>query len=217
MTAKETIKRYILLIISTFFIALGIALTRYSELGVTTISSVPNVLSLKFKFLSIGSWLNLWNLTLIAGQLAILRRDFKIKELLQILVAFLLGYFTDICTMFVVLIPIHNYLTRLITVLAGVVILGIGVSLSFIANVLLNPGEAFVRVLAKKLNKNIGNVKIAFDMLCVLSAAILSLIFFDFKLVGVREGTIIAVFLTGTIVKILNRRIAEPLNKFLSA
>ena len=216
MTVKETVKRYILLIISTFFIALGIALTKYSELGVTTISAVPNVLSLNFTFLSIGNWLNLWNIILIIGQIIILHRDFRISELMQIFVALLLGWFTDFCMMFVTLIPIYNYWSRLGLVILGVVILGVGVSLSFIANVLLNPGEAFVRALAVKLHKNIGNVKMVFDMFCVVTAVILSMIFFDFKILGVREGTIIAVFFTGTIVKVFNRRIEKPLNKILS-
>lgn len=216
MSKRELIKRYILLFISTFFIAFGIALTRHSELGVTTISSVPNVVSLKFTFLSLGTWLNIWNSILVASQILILRKDFKIGQLMQFVIAYLMGCFTDLSMFFIVNIPMVNYPVRLLTVLLGVVILAVGVSLSFIANVLLNPGEAFVRVIAGKLNKNIGDVKIAFDVFCVVSAVILSLIFFDFKIVGVREGTIIAVLLTGTIVKILNRLVKDPINKFLA-
>lgn len=216
MATKEYIKRYILLIISTFFIAFGIALSKHSGLGVTTVSSIPNVLSLNFTFLSIGNWLNIWNLLLILTQIVILRKDFKMIHLLQIVIAFLNGWFTDFWLIFIVHIPLYNYFIRLLLVTFGVAVLGVGVSLSFIANVLLNPAEALVRVIADKLHKNIGNVKIVFDILCVSFAIILSMLFFDFRIIGVREGTVMAMIFTGMIVKIFNRWLWEPFNRFLS-
>lgn len=216
MNNKEFIKRYLLLTISLVFISMGIVLTRHSELGVTTISSVPNVISLKYNFFTLGTWLNIWNTTLVIAQIIILRKDFKAQELLQFLIAFLNGIFTDLFMLFITHIPMINYSARLITAIFGVVILATGVSLSFIANVLLSPAEAFVRVVASKFNKNIGDVKISFDIFCVITAIILSLIFFDFKLVGVREGTLIAAIMTGPIVKVLNRLIKVPIDHVLS-
>lgn len=47
MSKKEIAKRYILFIISLFFTALGVAFTKYAELGVSPISSVANVMSCK--------------------------------------------------------------------------------------------------------------------------------------------------------------------------
>ena len=215
MTIKETVKRYVLMIIGNFLIALGVAMTRHSELGVTTISSVPNVISLKFTFLSVGTWLNIWNGLLILAQILLLGKNFKPSELLQILVTVLFGWFVDLSMIFVTKIALSCYLDKLMLVLAGIIIVGVGVSLSFISNVIMNPGEAIVRAIAEKFNKNIGNVKIVFDFFCVLTAVVLSLIFFNGKVVGVREGTIIAILCTGTIVKILNKLILKPLNDFL--
>ncbi len=40
MKRNEIMKRYILFIISLFFSAMGVALTKHGELGVSTISSV---------------------------------------------------------------------------------------------------------------------------------------------------------------------------------
>ncbi len=45
MSKKEIIKKYILFIISLFFAAFGVAVTKRGELGVSPISSVPNVMS----------------------------------------------------------------------------------------------------------------------------------------------------------------------------
>ena len=48
MKAKEKIKRYGLFIVSLWFSALGVAFAKCGDLGVSPLSSVPNVLSLRF-------------------------------------------------------------------------------------------------------------------------------------------------------------------------
>lgn len=215
MTRKETIKRYILLIISLFFSALGVAVTKRGELGVSPISSVANVMSYKIPSLSLGTWLIIWNCVLIVGQILILRKDFHIIQLLQIPVSFLFGYFTDFGTWCASFIPAERYPVRLILVISGVIILGFGVSLSVIANVIMNSGEAFVKAVSDSMNKNFGNVKIAFDVSCVITAVVLSLLFFNFKIVGTREGTVIAAFCTGLAVKFFTKRLKTPLDKLI--
>ncbi len=48
MNRKELIKRYSLFMISLFFSAFGVAVTKHGELGVSPISSVANVMSFQF-------------------------------------------------------------------------------------------------------------------------------------------------------------------------
>ena len=60
-----------------------------------------------------------------------------------------------------------------------------------------------------------GNVKIAIDIFCVVFSIILSLIFFDFDIVGTREGTIISAFFTGTFVKLFTKVLHKPISKIL--
>lgn len=216
MTKNETVKRYILLVISLFFSALGVAVTKHGELGVSPISSVANVLSYKFSSLSLGTWLIIWNCILIVGQVFILRKNFKIVQLLQIPVSFLFGYFTDFGSWLVSFISADYYAVRLIMVILGVVILGFGISLSVIANVVMNSGEAFVKAISDVLRKNFGNVKIAFDICCVISAVILSLLFFDFRIVGTREGTVISAVCTGMVVKFFVKLLKNRLSRILS-
>ncbi len=215
MTKNETVKRYILLVISLFFSALGVAVTKYGELGVSPISSVANVLSYKFSSLSLGMWLIIWNCILIVGQVIILRKNFKIIQLLQIPVSFLFGYFTDFGSWLVSFIPADSYAARLVMVILGVVILGFGISLSVIANVVMNSGEAFVKAISDVWHKNFGNIKIAFDISCVAAAVILSLLFFNFKIVGTREGTVISAVFTGMVVKFFVKRLKAPIETVL--
>ena len=93
---------------------------------------------------------------------------------------------------------------------------GFGVSLSVSANVIMNSGEAFVKAIADTANKNFGNVKIAFDVSCVVLAVILSLLLFDFTIVGTREGTVISALCTGLAVKLFQRLTNEPVNRLVS-
>lgn len=156
-----------------------------------------------------------WNCVLIEGQLLILRKKFEPIQLLQVPLSFLFGYFTDFGMFLVSFIPADIYAARLALVIVGVVVLGFGISLSVIANVIMNAGEAFVKAIADTTCKNFGNIKIIFDISCVTLAIILSLIFFDFTLVGTREGTIIAAIFTGVVVKFFNKKLHDSINKIL--
>lgn len=215
MSKTEIAKRYVLFIISLFFAAVGVAFTKHAELGVSPISSVANVLSIKYSFFSLGTWLIIWNCILIVGQIVILRKNFKPIQLLQIPLSFLFGWFTDLGMWMVSSIPVDSYFIRIILVLIGITILGFGISLAVIANVIMNSGEAFVKAISDTTNREFGNIKIAFDITCVITSILLSLLFFDFKVMGTREGTIISAFLTGIIVKFFSRKLKEPLNTLL--
>jgi uncharacterized membrane protein YczE len=102
-------------------------------------------------------------------------------------------------------------------VVIGFVLLGFGVALAVIANVIVNAGDGFVRVLANRLQKNYGNVKIAFDVVNVLLSAALSMALFDGTVLGVREGTLVAALCTGLVVKFFTKRLRKPLDQMLSA
>lgn len=215
MSKTETAKRYLLFVISLFFAALGVAFTKRAELGVSPISSVANVMSFKFNNLSLGTWLIVWNCILIIGQIVILRKNFKLIQLIQVPLSFIFGWFTDFGMWLVSHIPVNSYPVRLAMVFIGIAILGFGISLSVIANVVMNSGEAFVKAIADISHKEFGNLKILFDVICVIISLIISLVFFNFSIVGIREGTIISALLTGFVVKFFNKKLNEPLNNIL--
>ncbi|MCI7767449.1 MAG: DUF6198 family protein [Oscillospiraceae bacterium] len=217
MSGKELIGRYALFIFSLFISALGVAITKRGELGVSPISSAANVLSMRFTELSLGSWLIIWNCVLIVGQIALLGKRFKPAQLLQVPLSFLFGWFTDIGMEIAALIPVSGYFIRLGCVLLGTFVLGFGISLAVAADVIMNSGEAFVKAVSDVSGKEFGNVKIAFDISCVLFAVVLSLIFFDMRIVGAREGTVIAALLTGVAVKLFTRLFGQKLDILLSA
>ena len=215
MSKKELVKRYILFVISLFFCGVGVAFTKHAELGVSPISSVANVISIKFDFISFGTWLIVSNCVLLFGQIILLRRNFKLIQLLQIPLSLLFGYFTDLGLAVIKYIPNDSYIVQLLLVFAGIVFIGFGITLGIIADVILNSGEAFVKALAYVIERDFGTVKIVFDVSWVLLSIVLSLIFFDGKLLGTREGTIISAFLVGVTVKFFKPLLLKPLTKLL--
>jgi len=70
----------------------------------------------------------------------------------------------------------------------------LGVSpISSVANVVMNSGEAFVKAVSDTVHKEFGSVKVVFDISCV----------------------IVAVVLTGFVVKFWNKLVRKPLEKLL--
>ena len=216
MSKIEITKRYILFIVSLFFAAMGVAFTKHAELGVSLISSVANILSIKYSFFSLGTWLIIWNCTLIVGQIIILRKKFNLIQLLQVPLSFVFGWFTDLGMWVVSFIPANLYLIKILLIFIGIIILGFGISLAVIANVIMNSGEAFVKEISDTTGFEFGNIKITFDIFCVITSILLSLLFFNFTIVGTREGTVISALLTGLVVKFFSKKLKQPLNKLLS-
>lgn len=66
------------------------------------------------------------------------------------------------------------------------------------------PGEAMNRAISQVTGKKYENIKVFFDVFYIVISAILCLIFFK-KLLGVREGSIIAAFAIGNIIKLYNK------------
>lgn len=216
MNKKEILKRYTLFVVSLFFTAMGVAFTKHAELGVSPISSVANVFSIKYPVLSFGTYLIIWNCVLIIGQIILLRKNFKLIQLLQVPLSFIFGWFTDLGMWIASFIPVNTYFTRILLIFCGIIIIGFGISLAVIADVIMNSGEAFVKAVSDVTGFEFGNVKIFFDVSCVLLSVVLSLLFFDFSIVGTREGTIISALLTGFAVKFFIKAFKKPISKLIS-
>lgn len=93
--------------------------------------------------------------------------------------------------------------------------LGFGITLGVIADVVLTSAEGLVKAISDTIHKEFSNVKIAFDIVWVAMAIVLSLIFFG-SLQGVREGTIFAAIFTGISVKFWMKLLKKPLENYLN-
>lgn len=214
MKTKEVLKRYFLFILCLFFIGLGIALAKHSNLGISPISSVANVLSLQWEFFTLGNWMTTMNCIFILLQILVLRKNFKPIQFLQFPLSFVFGWFTDLGLFLVKSFPNDVYILQLLILLGGVVVLGFGIALGVIAGVMLNSPEAFVKAVSDTTKKDFGFLKIGLDVTMVVIGVTLALIFFG-RIEGVREGTLISALLVGLFVKLFKRLLGKPLEVFL--
>jgi len=199
------LKRYLLFLAGLFINALGVSLVTKASLGTSPISSIPYVLSLKFPF-TLGNFTIIFSILLILLQILILRKNFKMENILQIPVSIAFGYFIDLTMYMFFWVNPQNYAIKLIALFAGCIVLGFGVYMEVLADVVMLPGESFVRAIVQTWNTNFGTTKIMFDSSMTIIAGGLSVIFFG-KLNGVREGTIIAALLVGFIARLFGKHL----------
>lgn len=203
MSKKELFKRYVFFIIGLFVNALGVSFITKAQLGTSPISSVPYTLSKAFP-LTMGTFTFLLNMGLIIGQVIFQKKDFKKMQLIQIPISVIFGYFIDLTMSSLSFLNPTAYVIKIVFLIIGCAILGFGVSMEVIANVVMLSGEAFVKAISSKFNKDFGITKVSFDITLAGTSIIISLLTFH-NIVGVREGTIIAALIVGVIAKFFSK------------
>ena len=202
----EKLKRYLIFLVGLFVNSLGVSLITKANLGTSPISSIPYVLSLNFPF-TLGNFTIFFSIFLIVLQLIILRKNFKLEHILQIPVSIIFGYFIDLTMVLFSWVNPELYIMKIIYLLIGCLILGVGVYMEVLADVVMLPGESFVRAIVLTWKTNFGTTKICFDVSMSVIAAVLSFIFAG-SLAGVREGTVIAALLVGFIARLIGKKLA---------
>lgn len=155
------------------------------------------------------------SIILVALQLLIMGKNFPKQYFLQIPLSFLFSYFIDVSMSFLAFLTPQLYPIKIICLLIGCFILGSGVFMEVVADVAMLPGECFVNAVSKTFHTDFGKTKIAFDTFMALTAVVISLILYH-QLAGVREGTLVAAILVGTVARTLNRKIGSHVNRILT-
>lgn len=110
------------------------------------------------------------------------------------------GYFIDLTMMFLGWLHPENYFVKIAALLIGCCILALGVYLEVVANVVMLPGESFIKAVSVRFLTNFGNTKVCCDTSMAVIAIFLSIVLLH-GIEGVREGTVISATICGFIVK----------------
>ncbi|MBW9153054.1 cytidylate kinase family protein [Clostridium estertheticum] len=206
MSIREIVKRYLFFVLGLFMMAVGVVLSTRSNLGTSPISCVPYVLSLGLP-MTIGQFTFLMNLLFIIFQILLLRKQFKPIQLLQVVVAFLFAYFTDFTMGLLSWISVTSYPAQIGLFILSCLILALGVSMEVTADVVMMAGEGVVSAISIVTKKEFGKLKVAFDVTLVICGFLFSFILFH-RLNGIREGTVLAALLVGTLVRLINKHLS---------
>ena len=205
MTAERIIKGYGLFIVGLFIASMGVAFSTKAGLGTSPVASVPYSISLVSSSLSFGGWLNLLSVIQIITQVVVLKGKCNYAEItIQTVLAFVYGYLTNLSVWLIRGIAVTGYPMQFLFMLLGCAILALGIWIQLKGGVAMLPGEAMNRAISKVSGKRYENVKIFFDIFYIVISVLICLVILG-RLQGVREGSIIAAVLVGSIIKAYNR------------
>ena len=154
------------------------------------------------------------NTVMFLIQAALLGKAFGKIQLLQLPTALLFSACIDGWMYILGFWKTGSYVGQVLMLLLGCVFLGLGIAFEVIPNVLILPGEGLVRVIAGLTGWRFGLVKTGFDMSIVASAVGVSL-FFTGHVLGIREGTVLAALIVGSISHFFIEKVSNVLEGWI--
>ena len=211
---KKTIKdenyivRLVAYLIGLFIMTIGVSMSVKSNLGVSPVSSIPYTITC-ITGLEMGKATIVFHIFLVFLQVLILRKAFKIKNLLQVVVGVVFGYFTTFSNFLFSYLPTpENMVTRLLMMLVSTVVIAVGIFLYLPSDIIPLAGEGAIKAISDKAGIEFSKVKMGFDITMVVASLIGCLIILR-KLGSVGIGTIVAAVLVGMILGIINKLFGE--------
>lgn len=192
-TPKNSLFLIFGILISAFAVSIYVA----SHFGVSTVSSIPLVLSVIQPSISLGFGTIIFQIILILI-LCYLYKPQK-KYLASLVLGIFFGLIVDLCTQLWTIIPI-NILPNFIIFLIALILLPFGISLTVRSNLTALPFDLIISDIALFSNKDVSKVKLTFDVICVTITLALSYFFLG-KIVGIGLGTIISMFVNGRLLQ----------------
>lgn len=206
-------KRYLVFLFGLYVNSIGISLITKACLGTSPGSGIPYVLSMGFAP-TMGEFTIAFNFFLIILQIILRKKEFEKTQYLQIAVSVLFGYFLDFSMAMLSWLEPINILAKLWVLLLGCTVLGLGVFSEVRANVIMLPGEGFVKAVSITLKNEFGITKVCVDASMTMIALLLSLGLFH-QIKGVGAGTIIAALITGMIANFFAKHLEPVMAKIL--
>lgn len=214
MNLKNLKVRIPMYLVGLFIMTIGIAISVKSNLGVSPVSSIPYTMTCIWG-IEMGKATIIFHIFLVLIQLIILRKKFKLISLLQIPVGVVFGYFTTFCNYLVSFFPTpDNIVIRIIMVLISAAVVAVGIFLYLPADVIPLAGEGVMSAVSSVTKIEFSKVKMAFDITMVVISGSACLIFIH-NLGSVGIGTVIAAFLVGFILGIINKAFGKYRDKLL--
>lgn len=208
------LRRIITYFIGLFLMTIGIALSVKSNLGVSPVSSIPYTMTCVWK-IEMGKATILFHCILVVMQIILLRKNFEIKNLLQVVVGIIFGYFTTFCNWGVAFLHTpESFAIRLLMMLVSTVFIAFGIFLYMPANIMPLAGEGAMKAITQVTDIDFSKVKVVFDITMVgVSLVVCFAMLGNIGSVGI--GTIIAAILVGTVHGFITKILGEKRDIFL--
>lgn len=201
-SAVFLVLRLALLCVGMFVMAMGVADVTVAHLGTTPISTLPLVVSVIFG-ITFGMGTFFVNCFFVLGQIILLRREYKIINLLQIPLVFVFGAFIDIGMHIFSSLNPDELWEQWAMSLSGNFLLALGVWTSIKSRTLVQPGEGIVMAVSIVTHKAFSTLKICNDVSLVILAALLGWFVLG-RFEGIGLGTLVSAIMVGLFIKLIN-------------
>lgn len=191
-------------IIGLFIMTLGVGISVKSDLGVSPVSSIPYTMTCVWG-IEMGKATIIFHAALVLLQVILLRRRFKIKNLLQVPVGVMFGYFTTFSNYLMSFFPDPGHIAvQLGMLLISTTLIAFGLFLYVPADIVPLAGEGAMLAIADVVKKQFSTIKLIFDISMVaISLAVCLILLHSLGSVGI--GTVIAAVLVGVELKLITR------------
>ena len=180
----------------------GIAFSIKSNLGVSPVSTIPYTMTVVWG-IEIGMATIIFHCSLVVLQILLLRKSFQYKQLLQVPVGIVFGYFTSFSVYLLSFIPSSsNIIISLIYIAISIVAIAFGIFLYLPPKLIPLAGEGAMAAISIVSGMPFEKVKICFDTSMVVISLIICLAMIR-SLGSVGIGTIISAFLVGSTLKLI--------------
>lgn len=210
--------RVLLYIIGLLFLAFGVAISANSNLGISPVNSLPYVFSDIVK-VKPGTCVTVVFCIYILLQAIILRKDFKIVNLFQIVFSTIFGYFVNFSKAVVgdFMIP-GGIAGRLLMQVISIILVAFGVFIYMEVELVPMPMEGLTAAIAQKVGKPFHSIKTIVDCGVVLLGIILTVVFLHIipfvdsaSRIGI--GTVLAAVVTGKLVGMIKKPLTASVKK----
>lgn len=208
----RSMRRFMIYAIGVFVLAFGISLQNESGLGTAAFTCFADTLSLLFGT-SLGFMLTVTYVVYVLIQILIQQKNFKPRILLEFGFSAVMGFLTDF---FSAVLPIQpsGFPAQVVTMICSIVVTAVGVSIVVGMDIVPNPSDGLVQVIAEKMNKRFGDVKVVLDISHVAASLLLSMLFLhDFG--GFGLTTLLSALFLGKTINGVNKLFGLRLQKMV--
>ena len=204
MQEKRLPQRLAMYFLGLLIITCGIAISVKSNLGVTPVSSIPYTMTCVLG-LEMGKATILFHSLLVCVQILILRRNFEWKNVLQVLVGVVFGYFTTFFNWGASFLPTpDNIIIRLVMMVISTCCIATGIFFYVPPKIMPLAIEGTMETISKVTRIEFPKVKVGFDCTMVVISLVSCLVGIR-SLGSVGIGTAFGAIFVGVILGKLNR------------
>ena len=204
MQEKRLPQRLAMYFLGLLIITCGIAISVKSNLGVTPVSSIPYTMTCVLG-LEMGKATIIFHSLLVGVQILILRGKFEWKNVLQVLIGVIFGYFTTFFNWGASFLPTpDNMIIRLIMMVISTCCIAVGIFFYVPPNIMPLAIEGTMETISKVTKIEFPKVKIGFDCTMVVISLVSCLVGIH-SLGSVGIGTAFGAIFVGVIMGKLNR------------